>query len=87
MPKGQEQDGRHTLRQKTNLDHRKNRIMSEKMSENINVRKNRKMSEKMSDIQNANFTLPNGWRSVSLGEVLRELFRNRPNYRKEAFAL
>ena len=72
MPKGQEQDGRHTLRQKTNLDHRKNRIMSEKMSENLNVRND----QKMSDIQNADFTLPESWRWVRLGEVLKEHLRN-----------
>jgi len=60
--------------------------MSEKMSENLNVRKNQKMSEKMSEIQNTNFTLPEGWHWVRLGEV-RQLITDgthyTPHYLKE----
>jgi len=41
----------------------------------------------MSQIQNANFMLPEGWRLVSLGEVLEELLKNDLNYGKAAFAL
>ena len=35
----------------------------------MNVRKKSKMSEKMSEIHNANFTLPESWRWVRLGEA------------------
>jgi len=45
------------------------------------------MSLKMSEIQNANFTLPEGWRWMRLGEVLKEILNNRLNYRKEASGL
>jgi len=40
----------------------------------MGVPKNSKMSLKMSQIQNANFTLPEGWwRWVRLGEVIQEV--------------
>lgn len=53
----------------------------------MSVPKKSKMPLKMSEIQNANFTLPQGWRWVRLGEVLKEPLKNGLNYRKEDFGV
>lgn len=51
----------------------------------MSVPKNSKMSLKMSQTQNANFTLPENWQWVRLGEALKEPLKNGLNYRKEDF--